>query len=118
METESTQESKKNADKKLNGSKSKGGDSLQNEMTKTTKLILTSDAEHPFSLFQNEIRLRGIRNLDINELVVEALSEVPKTWWEDKIEELTPLEYRVNNALANPDLRAKLSELLAPSKPN
>lgn len=94
------------------------GDSLQNEATKTTKLLLTSSGEHPFSAFQNELKIRGIRNLDLNDLVVAALSEVPQTWWDEKIEELTPLEYRVNNALSNPDLRAKLSELLTPQRPN
>lgn len=113
MDRESVTESKTNVEIKKMNAKAKG-DSLQNETTKTTKLLLTSPGEHPFSTFQNEVKTRGIRNLDLNDLVVEALSEVPEAWWQAKIEELTPLEYRVNNALSNPDLRAKLSELLNP----
>ena len=107
----------KSESKKVNATKL-NVDSLQNESTKTTKLLLTSSAEHPFSMFQNELKTRGIRNLDLNEFVVAALAEVPQSWWAERIEELTPLEYRVNSALSNPDLRAKLSELLVPQRPN
>lgn len=118
MDTESVITSKsKSESKKMNGAKL-NVDSLQNESTKTTKLLLTSSAEHPFSIFQNEIKTRGIRNVDLNEFVVAALNEVPQSWWFDRIEELTPLEYRVNSALSNPDLRAKLSELLNPQRTN
>ncbi len=117
MDTESVIESKTKANKKINGNKATG-DSLQNESTKTTKLLLTSPAEHPFSVFQNELRIRGVRNFDLNDFVVYALAQLPEEWWSERIEELTPLEFRVNNALSNPDLRAKLSELLAPQKAN
>lgn len=116
MDTEAGMEttgSKSKMGKKISASQ---GDSLQNEVTKTTKLLLTSPGEHPFSIFLNELKTRGIRNLDLNDFVVEALSRVPQSWWDEKIEELTPLEYRVNNALSNPDLRAKLSELLSPQR--
>jgi hypothetical protein len=118
MNTETAIEAKSKHDMKKMPATKISVDSLQNEATKTSKLLLTSSADHPFSIFQNEVKNRGIRNLDMNEFVVAALSQVPQTWWLEKIEELTPLEYRVNNALSNPDLRAKLSELLTPQRPN
>ncbi len=101
--------------KKANGSMQ---DVVPGDGTKTTKLLLTSEAEHPFSVFQNELKTRGIKNLDLNEFVVTALSQIPEAWWQARIEELTPLEYRVNNALSDPNLRQKLSELLNPQASN
>ena len=43
---------------------------------------------------------------------MEAIDQLPPTWWEDKIESLTPLEYKVQEALKKPDMREKLANLL------
>lgn len=83
------------------------------EMLKT-KLLLATPLDHPLSGFQMELKARGVKNFDLNELVLSALNEVCEAWWQNKIEELTPLEYRINSALSDPNLRQKLSELLAP----
>ena len=82
---------------------------------KTTKLILTSEADHPFSKFQTELKNRGIKDCDLNDTVVAALQEVPESWWQQKIEQFTPLEFRINSALSDPHMRQKLSEFLAPT---
>ncbi len=79
-----------------------------------SKLLLTLSPEHPLSQFQNEMKVRGVRDYDINDIVQIALQEVSAEWWKSKIEELTPLEYRVNSALSDPQMREKLSELLVP----
>lgn len=113
MDQTSSSENESKAPKKKSKS---SGPSLQNQTVKTTRLLLTSSLDHPFTNFQNEIKTRGIKNADLNELVVLALEQVPEAWWAEKIEELTPLEYRVNTALENPDLRAKLEELLTPDQ--
>ena len=76
------------------------------------KLSLTPEPEHPLALYVAEIKKRGIKDIDLNSLVIEALALVDEQWWQDRLEEATPLEYRVNMALSDPKMREKLSKLL------
>tara|TARA_B100002051_G_C16185714_1_gene369526 strand:- start:159 stop:482 length:324 start_codon:yes stop_codon:yes gene_type:complete len=77
-----------------------------------TRIMLKVTPTHPFGKFQSSLKERSIKITDMASLLSEALNEVPQTWWENKIEELTPLEFRVSEALSNPLLREKLSKLL------
>ena len=47
---------------------------------------------------------------------MEAIDQIPSSWWEEKIEALTPLEYKVQEALKSPDMREKLASLLVDDK--
>ena len=85
-------------------------DSLKNEVK--TRLLLKVTPAHPFGEFQSVLKERSIKSPDMATIISEALMEVPKDWWKNKVEELTPLEFRVNKALSNPDMREKLSQLL------
>ena len=76
------------------------------------KINLTSPEEHPLTSFLSETKKRGVKNFDINEFFIEALDQVPSQWWQDKIDSLTPLEYKISAALANPEMREKLTDLL------
>ncbi len=76
------------------------------------KLALEVPGEHWLVRIQEQCKQRGVKNLDIGEVLLSALGEVPDSWWEEKLEKLTPLEFRVNAALADPDLREKLQALL------
>ncbi len=117
MDTESVMPSKKkSANKKAN--ETVNPELAPSDNSVRTKLLLNMENEHPLSVFQNELKIRGIKNVDLNEFVVLALSQVPAAWWQTRIEELTPLEYRVNNALSDPNLRQKLSDLLNPQQAN
>ncbi len=115
VDTESVIQNKTQKVKKANANIDQ--DSSLTETAKI-KLLLATEPEHPLSVFQNELKIRGIKNLDINNFVVHALNQVPKEWWQEQLEDLTPLEYRVNNALSDPKLRQKLSELLTPQRTN
>ena len=77
-----------------------------------TRLMLSTDEFHPLSSFQAELKLRSIKNFDLNALVVRALKKLPEEYWESELEDITPLEYRVNAALSDPEMRKKLKELL------
>lgn len=77
------------------------------------KLVLNVGADHWLNRFQDQCKVRGIKNIEISDVLLEALAQVPDHFWENKIEELTPLEYRINAALSDPNMREKLQELLA-----
>lgn len=87
------------------------------EKTNKLKLNLTEQADHPFFNFFEEIKQRRVKNVDAGEIILEALNQVPKSWWETKIEELTPLEFRVDVAMNDPQLRTKLAQFLKTEKP-
>lgn len=92
----------------------------ENQLTKDsaadlkTKVVLSTPIEHPFSRLQQGLKDRGVKGYDLNAMLLAALDAVPGEWWDQKLEELTPLEFRVNAALSNPELREKLQDLLAP----
>ena len=54
-----------------------------------------------------------MKNFDVPNFITEALNQINPQFWEEKLEELTPLEYKVSEALSNPEMREKLSSLLA-----
>jgi hypothetical protein len=80
------------------------------------RLTLVEDDNGPLQNFQNLLKDRGIKNLELGDIVSEALATVPKEWWDAKIEELTPLEWKLHAALENPEMRAKLLSLLEGKK--
>ncbi len=80
------------------------------------RLTLVEDDQSPLAHFQNALKERGIKNLEIGDIVSEALATVPKEWWDAKLEELTPLEWKLHAALENPEMRAKLMSLLEGKK--
>ena len=81
-----------------------------------TKLLLSTAPSHALSVFQSEIKKRNIKEINLNEILLEAIDQIPSSWWEEKIEALTPLEYKVQEALKSPDMREKLASLLVDDK--
>ncbi len=77
-----------------------------------TKFNISFPEGHPFSHLQSELKQRGIKHLDLNTLLLEVLEQVPTKWWKEKLDDMTPLEYRVSKALADPQMREKFNELL------
>lgn len=77
------------------------------------RLNLATDDDHPFSQLQKELKVRGVKSPDWSSVIVDAFEQVPKTWWEEKLDQLTPLEFKINAALSDPAMREKLTELLA-----
>ena len=98
MEQEVTKETAKKTERKLKELK--------------TKFNLSLPEDHSFSNLQLELKRRGLKNLDLNVLMEEIFSLVPQNWWEEKLDTLTPLEYKVSQAMANPDMRKKFNEIL------
>lgn len=80
------------------------------------RLNLVEDENSPLFHFQNALKERGIKNLELSDLISEALATVPQEWWDAKLEELTPLEWKLHAALENPEMRAKLMSLLDAKK--
>ncbi|NRA45652.1 MAG: hypothetical protein HRU09_11910 [Oligoflexales bacterium] len=96
---------------KAKGKKAKtGNDELK------LRLVLNAPEGHPFPQFLNEIKQRGVKSFDPGEFILKTLAEFPDEWWEEKIEGLTPLEFKINKALSDPDMREKLTMLLASEK--
>ena len=81
-----------------------------------TKLTLSTSPDHPLSHFQNETKKRNIKDVNLNNIILEAIGQIPASWWEEKIESLTPLEYKVQEALKSPGMREKLASLLVDDK--
>lgn len=77
-----------------------------------TKMTLSFPEDHPFSRLQLELKRRGLKSLDLNTLMEEIFSQTPSEWWDEKLDALTPLEFKVNQALTNPEMREKFKDLL------
>lgn len=90
---------------------SRKGASSKNAVKKI-RLNLQEEENGPLNTLQNSLRDRGLKNYDLSEVVSEALGTIPEEWWKEKLEELTPLEWKVQEALDNPEMREKLMSLL------
>lgn len=77
-----------------------------------SKLMLNLSEDHPFSHLQIELKKRGVKHLDLNSLLIEVFEQIPQTWWDKKLDDMTPLEFKVSQALADPSMRKKFGELL------
>ena len=82
------------------------------------KFQLHVPTEHPFYAFGEVLKQRKAKALDLGALTLEALASVEKDWWTKKLEELTPIEYRINLALKSPELREELSSFLEQKLPS
>lgn len=79
---------------------------------KKLRLALAEDEQSQLYAFQQTLKERGVKNFELGDIVSEALATVPKAWWDAKIDEITPLEWKLHAALENPDMREKLMSLL------
>ena len=74
-------------------------------------LKVTISATNALAL--NEVlKDRGLKKFDISEVLDEALMQVPEEWWEQKKEDLTPIEWKIQKISQNPDLMSKLTDQL------
>lgn len=79
---------------------------------KKLRLVLAEDEQSHLFAFQQTLKERGVKNFELGDIVAEALATIPKAWWDAKIDEITPLEWKLHAALENPDMREKLMSLL------
>lgn len=91
---------------------SKSKTELVKEELKKTRLMLEEPVDSPLNHLQNLLKDRGVKSLDLNALVSEALLQISPEWWEQKAEELTPLKFKLDAALEDPKMREKLISLL------
>lgn len=98
------------------GDSSEGRVGAQAAGSRKLRLNLIEDEESALFHFQAAIKDRGIKNFEISDIVSEALATIPQEWWDAKLEELTPLEWKLHAALGNPEMRAKLMSLLEGKK--
>jgi predicted TIM-barrel fold metal-dependent hydrolase len=108
------QEDDAKAQKKQSSAKRKGADSQSK--TKKVRLTIEETEEGRLTSLMNTLKDRGVKNPDLGHVVAEALATIPEPWWEEKLDELTPLEWKVQAALDNPDMREKLVTLLEGKK--
>ena len=86
------------------------------EVLKKVRAVITEPENGPLTTLQTKLKDRGLKNFDIGEVVAEALSTIDTDWWETKLDELTPIEFKLQAALENPEMRAKLESLLSEQK--
>ncbi len=79
---------------------------------KKLRLTLVEDESSGLYAFAQTLKERGVKNFELGDIVAEALATVPKEWWDAKIDEITPLEWKLHAALENPAMREKLMSLL------
>lgn len=79
---------------------------------KKIRLTLEEAEDGPLHTIQAKLKERGLKHLDLSDIVSAALATVPEAWWSEKIDELTPFEWKLQAALENPELREKLVSLL------
>lgn len=80
--------------------------------SKKLRLTLVEDEQSQLFAFQQTLKERGLKNFELGDIVTEALATIPKEWWDAKVDEITPLEWKLHAALENPDMREKLMSLL------
>ena len=83
------------------------------ETLKKVRAVITEDETGPLTVLQTKLKERGLKNFDIGEVIAEALSTIDQDWWDEKLDTLTPIEFKLQAALENPDMRAKLETLLS-----
>mgnify|MGYP003683321567 CR=1 FL=1 len=98
-------------DENENEPKARKGADAKSAMKKI-RLNLQEVEDGPLNTMLNSLRDRGLKNYDLSETVSEALATIPEDWWKEKLEDLTPLEWKVQAALENPEMREKLVSLL------
>ena len=81
------------------------------------KLVLSEPIDSPLNRFQKNLRDRGVKNIDLNQIVSEALSQVPEAWWDQRLDEVTPIEFKLQQAMEDPEMREKIISLLSGSSP-
>ena len=81
------------------------------ETLKKVRAVITETENGPLTTLQTKLKDRGLKNFDIGEVIAEALSTIDSEWWEKKLEVLTPIEFKLQAALENPEMRAKLESL-------
>lgn len=79
---------------------------------KKLRMTLVEDEQSQLFAFQQTLKERGLKNFELGDIVAEALATIPKEWWDAKVDEITPLEWKLHAALENPDMREKLMSLL------
>ena len=77
------------------------------------KLVLAEPADSPLSRFQQNLRERGVKNFDLSQVVSEALSQVPEAWWDQRLDDMTPIEFKLQQAMEDPEMRDKIIALLS-----
>ena len=83
-----------------------------NPVARKIRLTLVEDEGGPLGELQDQLKDRGLKNYDLSTVVGEALSTIDQGWWKEKLDELTPLEGKIQAALDNPEMREKLVSLL------
>ena len=84
----------------------------QKSAMKKIRLNLQEAEDGPLNTLQNSLKDRGLKNFDLSETVSEAIATIPEEFWKEKLEALTPLEWKVQAALDNPEMRERLVSLL------
>ena len=84
----------------------------QSNAAKKIKVTLQEDTDGPLALLVNSLKERGVRNPDLGQVIQSALNSMADEFWQEQLEALTPLEVRVQEAMEDPQMRAKLVELL------
>lgn len=80
--------------------------------SKRIRLTIVEEETGPLTQLSEKLKERGLKNHDLSDIVAEALATIPESFWKDKLEELTPLEWKIQAALDNPEMREKLVSLL------
>ncbi len=94
--------------------KRKGAETVAAKKSELKKVRLTLEEpdDGPLSTLTNQLKDRGIKAPDLAPVVQEALAQMSEKWWAEKLDDLTPLEWKVQAALENPEMREKLMSLL------
>jgi hypothetical protein len=61
---------------------------------------------------QKTLAARGKDSINVNELINAALDAVPDKFWEEKLNDLTPLIWKFEEALKDPEKEKALRQLL------
>lgn len=88
-----------------------------NQANKKSKLVITLPSDAPVVLVAQTLKERGAK-IEVGDLICEALAEVPEEWWEQKKEQLTPLEFKIQQALKDPVMRDRLQSFLLKDSTN
>ena len=77
------------------------------------KLKFSIPEDHPLAELEKSLKDRGVKNFDPSGLILEILDGIDSEWWTSRLENETPLEFKINRALSDPNMREKRKELIS-----
>lgn len=71
--------------------------------------VKVSVSNTDFLALTEVLKKRGLKGFDFSQILDQALETIPDEWWQAKISELSPVEWKIQEIAKKPELNEKLT---------